>query len=54
MPLYDFKCLDCKKMFEVARSIDDYDAKKIRCPKCASKNVERQWSSVFVETSKKS
>ena len=54
MPLYDFRCRECKKRFEVARSIDQYDAKKIRCPKCGSRKVERQWSNVYVETSKKS
>ena len=54
MPLYDFKCLDCSKPFEVVRTVESYDVKKVECPKCGSKNVERQWTSVFVETSKKS
>jgi putative FmdB family regulatory protein len=54
MPLYDFKCLDCKKTFEIVRAIESYDAQKVQCPKCGSKNVERQWTGVFVETSKKS
>ena len=54
MPLYDFKCLDCHKHFEIARPIGEYDAAKVECPKCGSAHVEREWTSIFVETSKKS
>lgn len=54
MPTYEFTCLDCKKTFEVVKAITEYDPKEVKCPKCNGKNVERHWSSVFVETSKKS
>ena len=54
MPLYEFRCLECRKHFEVVRPIDEYDEKNVECTKCGSKSVEREWSSVFVETSKKS
>ena len=54
MPVYEFACRACKKKFTVVKPIAGYDPKKVVCPKCKSKNVDRQWSGVFVKTSKKS
>ena len=54
MPIYEFVCLDCKKEFDVVKSVGEYDPKRIECPKCHSKKVERHWSRVFVETTRKS
>ncbi len=54
MPVYEYRCRECKKTFEVVQTITKHDPKSIRCPKCEGRNVERHWSSVFVETSKKS
>ena len=54
MPIYEYTCLDCKKRFSEVKPISEYDPQAVECPKCDGKNVERRWSSVFVETSKKS
>jgi len=54
MPVYAYSCLDCKRKFNEVKPVSAYDPKKVRCPKCGSKNVERVWTSVFVGTSKKS
>jgi len=57
MPIYEFLCRKCKKAFELAYSLSEYERemkKKIKCPKCASRNVVRQISIVEVKTSKKS
>lgn len=54
MAIYDFYCDRCKKKFTVVRSIKDYDPKRIQCPKCKSKKVERLWGQVYAVTSKKS
>jgi len=54
MPIYPFVCRECKKKFEYVRSVADYKPGSVKCPKCGSKKVDRVWSSVFVETSKKS
>lgn len=54
MPTYEYQCTDCKKTFEIVRSIKENGRKAIKCPKCEGKKVERRWSSVFVETSRKS
>lgn len=54
MPVYEFVCLDCRKEFDVVKSMNEFNAKSVKCPKCGSKKLDRLWSSVFVETSKKS
>ena len=54
MPVYEFICRECRKKFEVIQGVASYDPKKVRCPKCNSRKVERRWTSVFAVTSKKS
>ncbi len=54
MPIYEFRCRDCQRDFEVVEPIGSYDPKKVACPECKGANVERRWSSVFAVTSKKS
>ena len=54
MPVYEYSCLDCKRKFSEVKPVSAYDTKAVKCPKCRSKNVERLWSTAFVETSKKS
>ncbi|PYV85576.1 MAG: zinc ribbon domain-containing protein [Acidobacteria bacterium] len=53
MPVYDYKCMGCKKKFTLTLSVAEHD-KKIKCPKCGSKKVEQQMASFFAVTSKKS
>ena len=53
MPVYEYICKDCKKEFEVLRAIKD-PRTKVACPKCRSLNVDRHFTSVFVETAHKS
>ena len=54
MPIYEYVCQKCKKPFELVRRIKEDGRKAATCPKCASKKVERLWSRVSVETSRKS
>ncbi len=54
MPVYEFRCRDCKKNFEIVCSISEYEREKVACPDCGGKKVERRWSRVFAVTSKKS
>jgi len=54
MPLYEFRCLDCKKKFTLPLSVSDFEKQRYRCPHCKSKKVEEQFTSVNVVTSKKS
>ncbi len=54
MPVYDFKCVDCKKRFSMTLSVADRSKDRIKCPKCSSKKVEQQYEAVYAVTSKKS
>ena len=55
MPTYDFRCTGCKKTFSVVMTYDEYDTRKVRCPKCKKqKSVQRVFTTVLAKTSKKS
>jgi len=54
MPTYEYRCLNCKKPFEVVMSIREYEKGKVKCPKCGKRKVEQRISAFMVQTSKKS
>ena len=55
MPVYEFRCNDCRKAFKIIKSIKDYDSSTVKCPRCRKrKPVERIWSRVYTVTSRKS
>lgn len=55
MPVYEYLCHDCGREFDIVESIHEHEAgKKVACVACDSGNVERRWSEVAVETSRKS
>ena len=54
MPLYEFRCANCRKKSVLHLSLDAYDRKRYRCSKCKSRRLERLISGVSVVTSKKS
>lgn len=54
MPYYEYKCAKCGATFTVMRSMSEQGRlRRIRRPECASKQVVRVYSPVFVRTSKK-
>lgn len=40
MPAYDYKCLQCKTVFEETRLMEDRDAPSV-CPKCGDNKINR-------------
>jgi putative FmdB family regulatory protein len=54
MPVYDYICKDCQNSFELVLTLGEHDKGDIRCPKCASKNVEQAAVAFYAVTSKKS
>jgi len=42
MPVYEFRCLDCRKRFEVFMPYDEYGKREIHCTHCNSTNVQRK------------
>lgn len=54
MPRYEFYCNDCKKSFSLTLSLEEYEKRKARCPRCGGKNLEQRWAAFYAVTSKKS
>ena len=54
MPVYEYVCLNCTRRFSERKPISEHDPKKVKCPKCKSKRVDRRWTTLQVTTSKKS
>ncbi len=54
MPVYEYRCLDCDKKFEVVETMAEHGEHEVLCPDCRKNNIERIWSRVVAVTSKKS
>jgi len=48
MPIYEYRCLDCGKVFEKIVSLH---TKSMTCQSCESKNVEKLFSAFAVQSS---
>jgi putative FmdB family regulatory protein len=51
MPTYDYRCLDCKKKFDVFQTFNEYGNIKVTCKYCASSNVQRRINRVRISKS---
>jgi len=54
MPTYEYKCLNCKKVFTLIMSISEYEKGTVKCPKCGKGRVKQQITDFMVQTSRKS
>jgi len=54
MPTYEYRCLNCRKRFEVFLSYDEYDAKDVHCVHCESTNVQRKIGRIRIAKSEDS
>ncbi len=50
MPVYEFRCQDCRKKFDLRLSYAEYDVYTPLCPVCGSHNVLRVIRPVRVST----
>ena len=54
MPLYEYKCRNCEKLFIIAISLSEMErGATVQCPGCDSKDVRRQFSSFVAKTASK-
>lgn len=54
MPIYQYRCLNCKKRFEVFLSYKEYGGKSVHCPHCTSDQVQRRIGRIRVAKSEES
>jgi len=53
MPIYEYKCLECEKIFTVALFLSERGRVIVQCPGCNSKKVVQQITSFTVKTESK-
>ena len=41
MPTYQYRCLDCRRRFEVFFTYAEYGSRPVHCSHCASENIQR-------------
>ena len=54
MPIYQYRCLNCKKRFELFLSYKEYGEKSIYCPHCKSDQVQRRIGRIRIAKSEES
>jgi putative FmdB family regulatory protein len=54
MPNYEYRCLNCRRRFEVFLAYKDYGTRTITCPTCKSGNVQRRIGRIRVAKSEES
>jgi putative FmdB family regulatory protein len=54
MPTYSYECRKCGHRFEEILTFREYGEKKVKCPKCGSRNVAQALEPFFAKTSRKS
>ncbi|MEW6410575.1 MAG: zinc ribbon domain-containing protein [Nitrospirota bacterium] len=54
MPAYEYKCLDCNRVFTAFLSFKEKEQGDVQCPNCGSKNLQQIYSTFHAVTSKKS
>ena len=54
MPVYQYRCMNCKKRFELFMSYQDYGKKAVTCPHCASSEVQRRIGRIRLAKSEES
>ncbi len=54
MPVYQYRCLTCKKRFETFMSYNEYGQKRVICPHCHGDQVERRIGRIRIAKSEES
>ena len=54
MPTYEYRCLECKRPFEIFISYADYGVAPVVCPHCQSDRVQRRIGRIRIAKSEDS
>jgi len=53
MPLYEYRCLKCHKVFTVVLTLKEHEQGEAACPGCRSKEVGQLISAFIAKTASK-
>ncbi len=53
MPLYEYQCKECEKIFTAALTLREHAEGGVQCPGCGSKKVEQLITSFIAKTDSK-
>lgn len=51
MPSYEFRCLNCRRRFDIFMKYSEYGSQPVICPHCKSENVQRKIGRIRVARS---
>ena len=51
MPSYEFRCLNCRRRFDIFMKFSEYGTHVVACPHCKSENVQRKIGRIRVARS---
>ena len=54
MPTYQYRCLDCKRRFDVFMRYDEYGTRTVKCSHCQSEFVQRRIGRIRIARSEDS
>lgn len=54
MPIYEYCCTDCGKLFTLRLHMAEHDKGHLACPACNGRQIVQQYSAFFAKTAKKS
>jgi len=54
MPNYGYRCLDCRRKFDIFQTYEAYGKEAVICPHCQSSNVRRKFNRVRVKSGDRS
>jgi putative FmdB family regulatory protein len=54
MPNYEYRCLNCRRRFDLFMSYQEYGSRTVTCPHCQNDNVQRKIGRVRVARSDES
>jgi putative FmdB family regulatory protein len=54
MPNYEYRCLNCRRRFDVFMTYAEYGSKTVNCPHCGSTNITRKIGKIRIARSDES
>jgi putative FmdB family regulatory protein len=53
MPIYEYRCRDCGRVFDRAEPLAEHGRVRPACPGCSRQHVEQVFTAFFAKTARK-